>query len=164
LEYVTPKTYTLKQSEVIAFGALGLLAFVMFSKVRAAGTLLFFPGRVSNVYFDGVTPIIQLSLTVQNTSSTGFTLESIAGNIVSEGYIIGNFSNFTPVNVPGNAQVSVPLTIRLQLIGLVQDLFTSFATGDFTKRVQLQGFVNAGFVRAPLDVAFEIGSGLNRKT
>jgi LEA14-like dessication related protein len=159
----TPKLFYVNRNELLALGAVGLVAAVLWSKARAAGTLIFQPGRVQNLYFDGVSPVIQLSLVVQNTSSSGFTLESLAGNILSDGYIIGNFSNFQPIHINANSETVVPISIRLGMIGLVQDLITSFTTGDFTKRVTLQGFVNAGFVRAPINVSFEIGSGLNRK-
>lgn len=162
VEIVTPKLYFLNKSEIIALGAVGLIVAVLYSKANAAGTLLFRPGRVSNIYFDGAAPVIELTLAVQNTSSTGFVLESMAGNILSDNYIIGNFSNFTPINIAANNETVIPLRIRLGLFGLVQDLISAFTTGTFTRRVRLQGFVNAGFVRAPLDVAFEIGSGLNR--
>jgi hypothetical protein len=153
----------MQRNELIALGAVGLIAAVLWSKARAAGTLIFQPGRVQNIGFDGTSPVIQLSLIVQNTSSSGFTLESLAGNIISDSYIIGNFSNFQPIHINANSETVVPISIRLGMIGLVQDLITSFATGDFTKRITLQGFVNAGFVRAPLNVSYLIGSGLNKR-
>lgn len=160
----TPKLFYVKTSEIVVLGALGAAALVLFSKARAAGSLFFLPGRISSITFDNATPVVQLSLIAQNTSSQGLTIESMAGNILTEGdYIIGNFSNFTPIHIAGNAQSAIPVTIRLQLVGLVQDIITSFATGSFSKRLTLRGLVNAGFVRAPIDVTFEVGSGLNKK-
>lgn len=153
----------MRQSELLALGAVGLVAFVLYSKARAAGTLIFTPGRVNNIYLDGASPVIELELTVQNTASSGFVLESLAGNLLSDGYVIGNFSNFIPVHINANSQTSIPITIRLGLLGIVQDLITSFSTGNYTKRITMQGYANAGFVRAPIDVTFQIGSGLNRQ-
>lgn len=152
----------MKTSEIIVLGALGAGALLLYSKANAAGSLFFLPGRISNISFDGATPVIQLSLIAQNTSSQGLTIESLAGNILTGSNIIGNFSNFTPVHIAGNSQSTIPVTIRMQLIGLVQDIINSFVSGGFTKRLRLQGLVNAGFVRAPVDVTFEVGTGLNR--
>jgi len=155
------------KNELIGLGALGVVAFVLYSKARAAGTLLFRPGKVSNISFDGVAPVLDLSLVVQNTSSSGFTLESMAGNIVAvngdDQYIIGNFSNFTPVPVNGNSETVVPVRVRLQMIGIVQNIIDAFRNGDTVRVVRLQGYVNAGFIRAPLNVEFAIGTGINRQ-
>lgn len=146
----------------VALGALALIGIALYSKARAAGSLIFRPGRVSNIYFDGSSPVIELTVLVQNTSSSGFVLESIAGNILSDNYIIGNFSNFQPIDINSNSETAIPLKIRLGVVGIVQDLISAFTSGVYTRRIRLQGFVNAGFVRAPIDVPFEIGAGLNR--
>lgn len=151
------------KSDLLALGTVGLIGWMLYAKGRAAGTLILRPGRVDNIFFDGISPVLQLSLIVQNTSSSGFTVESMAGEVLSDGYIIGNFSNFSPIQVNGNSQVTIPITLRLGMVGLIQDLITSFNTGDFTKQIKLQGFVNAGFIRAPIDTSFLIGSGLNKK-
>lgn len=153
----------MKTSEILILGAVGAGALLLFGKARAAGTLFFLPGRVNNIYFDGATPVLSLSLRVQNTSSQGFTVESMAGNILSGDFVIGNFSNFNPVYIAGNSEIVVPINVRLMLVGIVQDIITSFATRSFVKVITLQGLVNAGFVRAPVNVTFEVGSGLNRK-
>lgn len=71
----------MNRSEVLFLGIGGAIALLFYSKARAAGTLIFMPGGVSDIGYDGVTPIITLNLIAQNTSSAGFTLESLAANL-----------------------------------------------------------------------------------
>lgn len=163
-EVLTPKLESnLKTGEVLALGAVGLIAAVYFSKVRAATTLIVLPGHVSNIYFDGATPVIELSLIVQNASSSGFVIESMAGQLTCDDYLIGNWSNFTPVHVNANSQVLVPVTVRLMLVGLVNNIINAFSTGQYEKTVVMKGFINAGFLRAPVNAKFVVGSPLNSK-
>lgn len=137
---------------------LGGFAMLYFgNKARAAGNLTFFPNRITSMAFEGINPVATLELLVQNTSNTNFTLYSLSGNVLVQSTLVGNVSYFSPVNIPGNSQAVVPLTIRLLSISLVDDIITTFQTGQFAKDMVFEGAVNANGVQVPLHLVFKIG-------
>lgn len=151
-----------KQGETALWLAGAGIAWLLFGKARAAGTLIFLPGRVLSVGYDNGAATVKIELIVQNTSSGGITLESIAGNLYSGDTYIGNASSFVPQQILQNSQSSLVINIRLGLLGLVQDIFTAFNSGAFVRIIRFSGFANAGFVRVPVNVEFNVGAGANR--
>lgn len=146
---------------MLLLGGAAVAAYVLFSKARAASTLIFSPGNITGIRMEGSTPIVDLTLRVQNTSSSGFTLESLAGNVTlqesGKEYYIGNVSSFVPTPIFANSSVLVPVQLRLQPLGVVQGLITAFQSGGTKRIIHVDGFANAGFVRAPVVVDFTIG-------
>jgi hypothetical protein len=147
----------LKSDELLFVGIVGFVGWTFYSKARAASTLIVLPGNVSNLGFDGATPYIDLTLRLQNTSSSGFTVESLAGQLTCNDTYIGNISTFTPVHINANSEQLLPVRARLMLLGLVNEIVEAFNGSGFEKLIRIDGFVNAGFVRAPLHVEFKIG-------
>lgn len=151
------KNPMLKNNDLLLLGIVGVIGWSFYSKARAAGTLIFMPAGVSQISFDGGSPLIVFNLIVQNTSSSGFVLESLAGNVYCDSTYIGNVSSFNPIQVPGNSQVTIPVNGRLMLVGIVNQITQAFLHKNVTKKIQLRGFANAGFIRAPVNVEFSIG-------
>jgi LEA14-like dessication related protein len=149
----------MKSTDMLLLGAVGLMAFIFISKAKAASTLIFLPGGINSISFENATPVVDLSLIVQNTSSSGFTLESMAGNLYCDGTYIGNLSSFIPIDIAGNSESIVNVRARLQLIGIINEIIAAITNKNISKTIQLRGNANAGFVRAPIDVAFKIGAG-----
>ena len=136
----------------------GVAALYFYNKARAAGRLLFYPGDVVGMYFDGPVPVAELELVVQNTSNSSLQLNSLAGNVFANGTMVGNISSFNPVNIPGNSQGSITLTIRFMLLGIVNDIIRAFQTGNFAQDILIQGNVNAEGIPVPLALNYKIGS------
>jgi hypothetical protein len=147
----------MNRTEILLLGMVALVGITFLSKANAAGGLIFSPGFVSGITLDGITPIITFTILAQNTSSSGFTLQSLAGNLTCDDYYVGNLSSFVPVPVSGNSQTTIPVQVRLQPLGIVNDIIKSFQTNNFTKKVVFTGFANAGFIRVPLKLEFTIG-------
>lgn len=148
----------MNSSQSLLWGIAAIVGLTLWSKARAAATLIFLPGGISQIGFDNSTPVVDLTLVIQNTSSSGFTLESLAGNLYCDNTYIGNISSFVPVRVDGNTETVVPVKARLMLIGLVNQIIQAVATKNFTKKIEVRGFANAGFVRAPVNVEFTVGA------
>lgn len=135
-------------------GAVGLY---FYTKGRAAGRLTFYPGNVTGMAFDGPNPIATVELVVQNTSNTSLHINSLAGNVFSNNYLVGNISNFQGVVIPGNSQRSIPVNIRFMLLGIVNDIIEAFQTGNFRHDLVIEGTVNAEGLAVPLQLNYKIG-------
>lgn len=148
----------MKSNEALLLGFGGLLAFMFYSKVRAAQTLVFYPGRINGFNINYGSPTIDLTLIAQNTSSSGFTLQSLAAQVLSDGTMIGNVSSFVPVQINANSQAQIPVRLTLFPITLVNEIVSALTNGHLSRAIKITGFANAGFVRAPVDVEFKVGS------
>jgi LEA14-like dessication related protein len=138
--------------------ALGVVAGVYFFNLyRAAGNLVVFPGTITGFSLSGLTPEITATLIVQNTNNISFTVASIAASVSSNGTYIGNVSNFTPVEIPGNAQTTIPLTIQLQPIAVVNNIIGIITGGSGSTEIAINGSLNANGIQAPIDLTYKIG-------
>ena len=100
---------------IIYAGAAGL-AYWFYSKGRALSNLVFTPGPVSGIQMVNGGPVLSLNISVQNTSSASLQINSLAANVISNGSLVGNVYNFLPTTVPANAQIFMPVLIRLETI------------------------------------------------
>lgn len=142
--------------EVLA--ALGVIAGVYFWNLnRAAGNLVFFPGNITGFSLNGLSPIIQAELVVENTNNVSFTIMSIAASVSSNGTLIGNVSNFTQFQIPGNSQATIPLTLVLQPIGIVNNIIGIITGGSGGTTIQIEGSINANGIQAPISLTYKIG-------
>lgn len=141
-----------------ALVALGVVAALYFSNFyRAANNLVVFPGRITGFTLSGFSPEITAELVVQNTNNISFTVASIAASVSSNGTLIGNVSNFTPTEIPGNAQAVIPLTIQLQPIALVNNIIGILTGGVGNTEIVVNGSLNANGIQAPIALTYKIG-------
>ena len=145
------------KSKDILLGAGIFIAWLVYSQKKAIGLLNYFISGVA-ISFDGVTPIMRLSIGVQNVSNESFLIKSFVGNLVSNGSVIGNVSSFVPVNIPPASQVNYDVYVRMSLIGVVQDIVNLIQKkSGVAQTVTLQGYVNASGLIAPVDLTYKIG-------
>jgi hypothetical protein len=138
----------------ILAGAAGLY---LWSKGRAATNLLFFPGNITGFSLNGIYPVLYINLLVQNTNNTSFHLNSLAGNVTSNGTQIGNISNFTGVEIPGNSQINVPITLTLQPLTLVNDIIGIITGGSGSRDLKLDAVANVDGVQATFSLSYKLG-------
>lgn len=149
--------YLTTESKVLAFGGIGAVILLMAAKARTVGNLIFMPGNVLGMSYSNLSPVLSLSMWVQNTSAFSVSVDSFAGQVLSNGSYVGNVYNFSPVLLPANSQTLIPLDIRLQPLGIVNEIMAAFQTKNFTQRVQIKGFINSGVLQIPIDLNFSIG-------
>lgn len=138
-------------------GAAGI-ALMLGLKARALGNLVFTPGTVSNMGFDGGIPTADVVLLAQNTSSTGLTVNSFAGNVFSNNILIGNIYNFQPVTIAGNAQTPVNLSIQFKALGVVTDLIKAFQNNNFSQDITVEAYANVSGLQLPVNLKFQFGT------
>lgn len=124
---------------------IGLSAFLLYSlvsKARAAGSLNFYPDKIADIDVDGFSPVITAFVRVQNTSNQSLVLRSIAGNVYTNGNLIGNISNFQSVQIPANAEALIPLYLRLSWLNVVNDIIKAFQGGSAKATIDVDTTVN----------------------
>ncbi len=136
----------------------GFAGLYLWNLKNAAGNLTFFPGNITGFSLSGLSPIITADLIVQNTSNVDFHINSLSGNIYSNGTLIGNFSDFVPSAIAANSQGAIPLTLTLQAIGLTNDIISIITgSGAGSRNILIEGTVNANGIQAPFSVSYKVG-------
>jgi hypothetical protein len=147
----------LKLLNGILLAGAALIGYNLISKHFAAGTLNFLPGQIKSISF----PVITVGIVIQNTSNQAYTLKSLAGNVYTNAngsiYNIGNVSNFTAQTINPNSQKTIPIDLRLSLIGVVSDIFNLITSGNFQQDIQLKGFANVDGLQIPLVFNYKLG-------
>lgn len=146
-----------KNSEVLLLAAAAGVGYWLWRKSTAAGSLVFSPGNVTSMDFVRASPVITFQIIAQNTSGTDLMLNSLAGNITSNGSLIGNVSNFFPTPIPGNSSTPITLTASLQVLGIVNDLIKAFQYNNIQQNLQLTGYANVNGIQAPLNLQMTVG-------
>lgn len=137
---------------------LGLVAVLYFGNLyRAASNLVFFPGRITGFSIQGFSPEITAELIVQNTNNISFYVTSLAASVTSNGTLIGNVSNFTPVTIAGNSQTTIPLLLILQPLALTNNIIGIITGGSGSTEIKISGQLNADGIQAPIDLVYKIG-------
>lgn len=139
---------------LILAGAAGIYVWNL---SKAANNLTYFPGNITGISLDGLTPVVFATLIIQNTSNLSFTISSLAGSVTSNGTLIGNVSDFIPVAIPANSQGQIPLTLRMQPLGLVNDIIAILTGGNGTRTLVVAGSVNANGIQQPFSLTYNVG-------
>lgn len=148
-------------STKLLLGLGGAVGLYLLLKARTIGNLVFSGGQIQSIRFDGVTPIIEVAIVVQNTSAMGVTVQSMAGNVfTSDGgnsTLIGNVSFFQPVNIAGNSPSVIVFNVRARVLGIMNDVITAFQTKNFTKQLDFQCMANVGGLQVPVNFKIPVG-------
>ncbi len=135
----------------------GVAVAYFLNQANAAGHLVFFPGNLGGLSFEGINPVIQGSILIQNTSNTSFTFNSLAASVTSGDTLVGNVSNFTPITIGPNSEGQLPISVRLLLLGAANDVIDAIQNKYISKKLILDGSVNANGVQVPLKLEYSIG-------
>lgn len=147
----------MKKNRGLILLGLFALGFALWRKFTALGHIVVSPGSVKSMDFVGSTPVLVLSVILQNTSRESILVTSFAANAYSENTLIGNVSSFTPVVIPDSGSIEVDLTLVLQPINLVNTIISAFQYKNFQKTVRLEGYANISGLQVPVDLSFTIG-------
>lgn len=143
-------------AEVALFLAIGA-GLYFYNLQKAAGKLTYYPGDITAFEMQGLSPVLYAELVVQNTNNVSFTLNSLAGSVTVDGTLIGNVSNFTPVQINGNSQAVIPLTLVLMPIGIANEIIQIITGGAGRKSIKVSGSVNANGFQEEFSLDFKIG-------
>jgi LEA14-like dessication related protein len=94
---------------------------------------------------------------IQNPTNTPFTFTSFAASATSDGILVGNVSNFTPVAIAANSEGLMPVKIRLLLITAANGVIDAIQNRHVKKNLVIEGTINTNGVPVPVSLNYEIG-------
>ena len=84
-------------------------------------------------------------------------INSIVGNLYSNGYLIGNVSSYNINDLKPNSESFINLNVRLFLIGVVQELIDAIKGNGFTHVINFEGQINLNKFQVPLNLKYTVG-------
>lgn len=131
----------------ILTGIAALLGLGAMAQKRAAGFISYFLRNLA-IAFEGATPILRLTVAVQNPTNQEFVIKSIAGFVYADTEKIGTISMFETVIVRANSSQDLNLFVRLNASAVASDLIALISRGSgIPQKVEVKAIVNAnGFV------------------
>lgn len=107
---------------------------------------------------DGITPVMKLGLSIQNTNNQPFTLNSLAGEVYSNNYLIGRLGTFQSQTINGNSETVIYVDCRLSLLGIVNDMLDAIRNKTFSQAIELEMVANIDNVQFVIpDIKFKFG-------
>ena len=149
------RTLGKKIRKIIPVVGIGAILYYLFSR-KAAESLGYIFSGVS-FHFDGITPVLDITLRVQNVNNRTFNINGFVGQLYSGSEKIGQVYSFTPVVVSPLSSTPVTFSVRLSAIGIVADIIKRIQTKQgFNYQLRLVGSLNAeGFI-LPVDEVFSV--------
>lgn len=152
------KTPVIKTEKILIGAAVALGLYWVWQKYNAIKLIQFAPGPIGGMSFIGSSPVLSVSLMAANTSPSDLTVNSVSGSIVANNIQAGSIYNFTPVILPANSQVAVPVTIQLSLSAVANDIIKAFSSGTYSQDIALIGSANLEGLQVPFNLNFKIGT------
>jgi hypothetical protein len=140
----------------LALAAGAVVAYNAFNKASAAGSLNFYPSGARSLRFDGITPVITIGIAIQNPSNQYYSINSFVGNVSANGYLIGNVSSFGKMVVRPNAQTVYPITVRLSLLGVVNDIVNAIQGSGIQQQLDLSATANVNNFLVPVKLKYQL--------
>ena len=134
-----------------------ILAYNAFTKAGALQSLNFYPKSITDIRFQGVTPVMRLGLAIQNTTNQRLIVRSLAGNLYSNTYLIGNISTFSPLAINPNSETVLQITVRLSLLGIVQDIIDAFNGNGLQQKIVFDARANIDRYQVPINIKYTVG-------
>jgi LEA14-like dessication related protein len=137
---------------ILIFGGL-IIAFIFFGGAQTVNSLKFVATGVGFDVSNLLSPIINVTVIVQNPTSTALQLNSFAGTATVNGTASGNVSYFQPVLIAANSQTTITLQIRLSDAGIISDLMNFISAGTGQLLVAVNGTANINGAGLPVSLS-----------
>jgi len=106
----------------------------------------------------GITPVLDIYIGVQNPTGGTFTVQSAVGKVYANENYLGDLSSFTLTTVKPNQQTFFVASIRLSLVGLASEVYNAISGGlsTVTFNLKFNGTVNVNNVPVPVALGYRI--------
>jgi LEA14-like dessication related protein len=106
----------------------------------------------------GITPVLDIYIGVQNPTGGTFTVQSVAGKVTANDEYLGDLSSFSLTTVKPNSQTIFISTLRLSLVALAQEVYNAISEGlsTVTFTLKFNGTVNVNGVPVPVSLGYRI--------
>jgi LEA14-like dessication related protein len=138
--------------DILIIGGL-ITAFIFFGGAQTVNSLKFVATGVGFDVSNPLSPIVNVSVIVQNPTSNSLQLNSFAGTATVNGTSSGNVSYFTPVLIAANSQTTITLQIRLSDAGIISDLLNFINAGTGAILIAVNGTANVNGAGLPVSLS-----------
>ncbi|HMG08306.1 MAG TPA: hypothetical protein VK609_07335 [Mucilaginibacter sp.] len=141
---------------VIGAGAGLLYILSNVSKASAVSNLAY---RISGIKpgWIGITPTLDLTVMVGNTSNQAFSVNALQGNVYVNNLYAGQVSSYTKTMVLPTSEVPYKLTVRLGLAGIAKQIIDIIGgKAAVAVNVRLNGTTNVDGLIFPVDISYNI--------
>ena len=106
----------------------------------------------------GITPVIDIYIGIQNPTGGTFTIQSVSGKVYVNQNYMGDLSSFTLTTVKPNAQTFFVASVRMSLVGLASEVYNAISEGlsTVTFNMKFNGTVNVNGVPVPVALGYRI--------
>ena len=114
----------------VGLAFVGVLVFSRFATADTATRLKFVLDGISFRANSILQIQVNVTIKIQNPTSNGFTIYSLAGDLFVDDYHIGNISNFTATTIPANSATPYTVTLLIDTLSLpstVLDIIQNFS-------------------------------------
>lgn len=139
----------IKTRDLLLYGAIGFAAWYLFRKSHAVSTLVYIPRGIG--FGNGG---MQITIGVQNPTSTALTLRSIAGTVFLNGDSVGNISDFNAQVIAPNQETPVTLVLSPNVFGIAQLATEAIKNGLDSASFSVSGFANVDDNTFPVSFNF----------
>lgn len=147
----------MNEQKIIGFSLIGLIALYFLRLKTTISHLNYYAAGVS-LSWDNQTPVLKVSIGIQNPDENSFLVKSIVGNLYANGTIVGNVSAFTPLTVPPLSSVVYPVYVRLSILGITSNIIQILTgSGGFREMVEFDGTARVDNITNPLNIKYTIG-------
>lgn len=136
------------------------IAYLLFkggSTLYNASRLNFYVAKIVP-RLQGITPVLDIYIGVQNPTGGTFTVQSAVGKVYANDNFLGDLSSFTLTTVKPNQQTMFIASLRMSLVGLAQEIYNAISQGISTVSFNLKftGTVNVNGVPVPIALGYRI--------
>lgn len=131
------------------------IAYFLLLKKAANNLRYYFKGV--GIDFDGITPILNISLGVANGSNQKINIRSVVGDVYAGQSYLGTVTAFNPVILLPFSENTINLKVRLSFIGLVSDIIKKIQNkGGVSYELRFVGIAYAEGFNIPLNLKFAV--------
>lgn len=138
----------------VALVGAGVILLSRLGTAGAADRLKYVFQKISAEFKDVLTVQINVDISIQNPTSTSFTIKSFAGDLFVNNYYIGNVSNFTATRITGNTQTTYRVAIQVSTLSLPAPVISMLQNfSGITAKVD--GTINVDDLGVPLTLEYK---------
>lgn len=130
------------------------LGYVLLSRAKAVSALRFVVTAIGFDISNLLSPIVNVTILVQNPTPSALTLYSLAGSVSINGMPSGNVSFFQPTTIPPNNQTQITIQIRLADAAIIQDVMNFINKGTSQVLIDIEGNANVNNAVVPVSLSF----------
>jgi hypothetical protein len=136
----------------------GAYALITLLQKKADATKLVFTVAGVDASADGITPILNVKLGIENASDSKYLIKSIVGNLSANGSNIGNVATYQEIYINPRSSSYYVLPIRLSLIGIALDIYNYLSgSGSLSQELVFAGSANVDGYIASINLKYKIG-------